>query len=57
MFKLQSLSNYSPLGATHLSRLFSTTQNSLGTRQFRCLLVLLLCFVSPLPHLQNDFSL
>ena len=32
---------------------FSTAQNSVWTRRFWCLLVLLLIFVSPLPHWQN----
>ena len=32
---------------------FPTAQNSFCTCQFGCLLVLLLFFVSPLPHLQN----
>ena len=45
MFKLQSPSKYSPW-------CFSTAQNSFWTCQFWCLLVLL-PFVSPLPHGQN----
>ena len=46
MFKLQSPSKYSPF-------VFSTAQNSFWTHRFWCLLVLLLFFVLPLPHLQN----
>ena len=53
MFKLQSLSKYSPFDAIHLSRCFSTSRNSFWTRWFWCLLVLLPFFVSPLPHWQN----
>ena len=52
MFKLQSLSQYSPFDAIHLLRLFSTAQNRFWTHQFWCVLVLLF-FVSPLPHQQN----
>ena len=53
MLKLQSPSKYSPCDAIHLSRFFSTTQNSFWTHQFWCLLVLLPFFVSPLSHQQN----
>ena len=53
MFKLQSPSKYSPFEEIHLSRLFSTAQNSFWIRWFWCLLVLLPFFVSPLPHWQN----
>ena len=53
MFKLQSSSKYSPFDARHLLRLFSAAQNSFWTHQFWCLLVLLLFFVSPLPHWQH----
>ena len=35
--------------------IFATAQNSFWTHQFWCFLVLLLLFVSPLPHLQNVF--
>ena len=44
-FKLQSPSKYSPFDAIHLSRLFSTAQNSFWTRWFWCLLVFLLFFI------------
>ena len=53
MLKLQSPSKYSPCDAIHLSRFFSTTQNSFWTHHFWCLLVLLPFFVSPLSHQQN----
>ena len=48
MFKLQSFSKYSPFDAIHLSRLFSTAQNSFWTHRFWYLSVLLLvfCFTS-----------
>ena len=57
MFKLQSPSKYSPFDAIHLLRLFPTAQNSFWTCWFWCLLVLLLFFVSPLPHQQKYFPL
>ena len=50
MFKLQSPSKHSPLMKCIYRDLLSTVQNSFWTRQFWCLLVLLLFFVSPLPH-------
>ena len=53
MFKLQSLSKYSPFDVIHLLRCFSIAQNSFWTCQFWCLLVLLPFFVSPLPYWQN----
>ena len=53
MFKLQSPSKYSPFDVVHLSKLFSTAQNSFWTCQFWCLFMLQLFYVSPLPHRQN----
>ena len=53
MFKPQSPSKYSPFDAIHLSRCFSTAQNSFCTHQFWCLLVPLSFFPPPLPHWQN----
>ena len=52
MFKLQSPSKYS-LFETHYRDVFSTAHNSSWTHPFWCLWVLLLVFVSPLPHWQN----
>ena len=54
MFQLQTPSNYFPFYAIHLSRsFFPMAQNSFWTHWFWCLLVLLLFFVSPLPHWQS----
>ena len=57
MFKLQSLSQYSPFDAIHLLRLFSTAQNRFWTHWFWCLLVfpLFFCFTSSI--LAKHFSL
>ena len=41
MFKLDSPSKYSLFDAIHISKLFSSVQNSFWTHQFWCLLVLL----------------
>ena len=51
--KFQSPSKYSPFDAIYLSRLFPTAQNSFWTCCFWCLLVVLLFFLSLLPHRQN----
>ena len=54
MFKLQSLSKYSPFDAIHLWRhFFPLLKNRFWTHQFWCILVFLLFFVSALPHQQN----
>ena len=50
IFKSPSPSKHSPSDAIHLSRCFSTAQNSFWTCQFWWLLVLLPFFVSLLPH-------
>ena len=53
MFELQSPPEYSPFDAIRLSRWFSHCSNSFWAHRFGCLVVLLLFFVSPLPHPQN----
>ena len=53
MFKLQSPSKYSPFDAKHLLRRIFQCSKQFWTCQLLCLLVLLLFFVSPLPHRQN----
>ena len=53
MFNLQPPSKYSPFDAIHLSRHFSTVQNSFWTHQFWHLLVLQPFFVSHILHQQN----
>ena len=52
MFKLQSPAKYFSFDA--IQDFFPTAQNNFWMCQFWCLLVLLLCFVSPLPPCQNS---
>ena len=52
MFKLQSPEKYFSFDA--IQDFFPTAQNNFWMCQFWCLLVLLLCFVSPLPPCQNS---
>ena len=56
MFKLQSLSKYSPFDVIHLLRCFSIAQNSFWTCQFWCLSVLLPFLSSHLFHVDKTFS-
>ena len=54
MCKLQSPSKYSPFDAIHVLRYFLQYSSQFWTYWFWCLLVLLLFFVSPLSHQQNN---
>ena len=54
VFKFQSPLKYSPFDAMHLSRCYSTAQNSFWTRQFWCLLVLL-AFSVHFSHIGKTF--
>ena len=54
MCKLQSPSKYSPSHAVHVLRCFLQCSSQFWTYWFWCLLVLLLFFVSPLPHQQHN---
>ena len=55
MFKLQSPLNNSPFEQYTYRDIFPTAQNGFWTRQFWCLLLFQLFFVSPLPYWQNVF--